>query len=418
MTAPTNIDGAMMQVTEKDVIETCEVHGFPLDPNQLEVVTAVVNQILLSARKPAAKSCQTGWADICHMAKHDGVTCPDDSCDIDDGIRAAPAQSGEPVEADVVPNEIAELLTEPCWNLSRRDVSDLLKRIGSILYTAPQPSRPVEAGEPVGKNALTLTGAQLLEALDFIAPDRSTDAEQLESEVAIEYGEGHSGKAMYCWCAEYPEEGSLVLDGKSIDAAPQPSQPAEAGEDHAAAREHFTRQAREAAERLTQAQSAVVLDDERIDWIANAHCPGGTAWPNNVKAAIRDALNEARAASPQATATQPAQTERALTDWQDGVGLLWDVYDCNGKWFKRVVSPIGWDAYAVHQHMCNSGYAPHIDIRLVSSMTNASPDEPVAQMERTWRCCRMGCDKPSVCESLGECRINAATHPASGEKHE
>jgi hypothetical protein len=48
-------------------------------------------------------------------------------------------------QADVVPNEIAELLTEPCWNLSRRDVSDLLKRIGSILYTAPQPSQPVEA---------------------------------------------------------------------------------------------------------------------------------------------------------------------------------------------------------------------------------------------------------------------------------
>jgi hypothetical protein len=58
---------------------------------------------------------------------------------------AAPAQSGEAVAADVVPNEIAELLTEPCWNLSRRDVSDLLKRIGSILYTAPQPSQPVEA---------------------------------------------------------------------------------------------------------------------------------------------------------------------------------------------------------------------------------------------------------------------------------
>jgi hypothetical protein len=60
---------------------------------------------------------------------------------------AAPAQSGDAVEADVVPNEIAELLTEPCWNLSRRDVSDLLKRIGSILYTAPQSSQPVEAGE-------------------------------------------------------------------------------------------------------------------------------------------------------------------------------------------------------------------------------------------------------------------------------
>jgi hypothetical protein len=62
MTAPTNkLDGAMMQVTEKDVIETCEVHGFPLDPNQLEVVTAVVNQILLSASKPAAPGEQAGW---------------------------------------------------------------------------------------------------------------------------------------------------------------------------------------------------------------------------------------------------------------------------------------------------------------------------------------------------------------------
>lgn len=77
-------------------------------------------------------------------------------------------------------------------------------------------------GEPVeqiGKNALVLTGAQLLEALDFIAPDRATDAEQLESEVAIEYGEGHAGKAMYCWCAEYPEEGSWVLDGTSATVA-------------------------------------------------------------------------------------------------------------------------------------------------------------------------------------------------------
>lgn len=71
----------------------------------------------------------------------------------------------------------------------------------------------------VGRNALVLNGAQLLEALDFIAPDRATDAEQLESEIAIEYGEGHAGKGMYCWCAEYPEEGSWILDGKSVLAA-------------------------------------------------------------------------------------------------------------------------------------------------------------------------------------------------------
>jgi hypothetical protein len=42
------------------------------------------------ASKPAVRNCQTGWADFCLMAKHDGVTCPSESCDIDDGVRAAP----------------------------------------------------------------------------------------------------------------------------------------------------------------------------------------------------------------------------------------------------------------------------------------------------------------------------------------
>lgn len=46
----------------------------------------------------------------------------------------------------------------------------------------------------------------------------------------------------------------------------------------------------------------------------------------------------------------------------------------------------------------------------------ASP-QPVAQTERALTCCRMGCDKPSVCERLGECRIKAAAQPASGGNH-
>ena len=66
---------------------------------------------------------------------------------------------------------------------------------------------------------IILTGAQLLEALDFIAPDR--DSDQLESEAAFAYGEGHSGKAMYVWCADYPEEGSFVCDGSSAAASPK-----------------------------------------------------------------------------------------------------------------------------------------------------------------------------------------------------
>ncbi|WP_230972993.1 hypothetical protein [Burkholderia vietnamiensis] len=71
-------------------------------------------------------------------------------------------------------------------------------------------------------DSLTLSGAQLLEALDFIAPDR--DADQLESEVTIQYGEGHTGNGMYCWCTEYPEEGAIFIDGSTaVPAAPAPA---------------------------------------------------------------------------------------------------------------------------------------------------------------------------------------------------
>jgi len=38
---------------------------------------------------------------------------------------------------------------------------------------------------------------------------------------------------------------------------------------------------------------AAALEEERIDWIANANCPGGVAYPFNVKCAIRQAIAEA-----------------------------------------------------------------------------------------------------------------------------
>lgn len=63
-------------------------------------------------------------------------------------------------------------------------------------------------------NSLTLSGAQLLEALDFVAPDR--DRDQLESELTFQRGEGHAGNGMYCWLTEYPEEGALFVDGSTV----------------------------------------------------------------------------------------------------------------------------------------------------------------------------------------------------------
>ncbi|WP_250467674.1 hypothetical protein [Caballeronia sp. GAFFF2] len=42
----------------------------------------------MKSDKKEAKSCRTGYYDICHAAKFDGVVCPEDECDIDDGVRA------------------------------------------------------------------------------------------------------------------------------------------------------------------------------------------------------------------------------------------------------------------------------------------------------------------------------------------
>ena len=59
---------------------------------------------------------------------------------------------------------------------------------------------------------VTLTCAQLREALMFGAPDND-DQEQLETEMTIAWSEdGHSGKGYYCYYSELPEEGAILLD--------------------------------------------------------------------------------------------------------------------------------------------------------------------------------------------------------------
>ncbi|WP_063822411.1 hypothetical protein [Burkholderia cenocepacia] len=85
--------------------------------------------------------------------------------------------------------------------------------------------------------SLTLSGAQLLEALDFLAPDR--DRDQLESELTFRRGDGHAGNGMYCWLTEYPEEGAFFVDGST-------AVPAEAARPAAVDREVLLDEQREA----------------------------------------------------------------------------------------------------------------------------------------------------------------------------
>jgi hypothetical protein len=73
------------------------------------------------------------------------------------------------------------------------------------------------AQEPA--DTVSLTGAQLLEAFQFVAPDHPNDADQLECEVTIQRGNGHDGPGLYCWITEYPEEGAIRLDADPAAAS-------------------------------------------------------------------------------------------------------------------------------------------------------------------------------------------------------
>jgi len=76
----------------------------------------------------------------------------------------------------------------------------------------PDTSKPPELERPL----MHLTGYQLREALEFVAPDGTE--EQLESEVCIQHGparthdDGTDPEGLYCWLSDYPDEGSFSLE--------------------------------------------------------------------------------------------------------------------------------------------------------------------------------------------------------------
>ncbi|WP_250481857.1 hypothetical protein [Caballeronia sp. NCTM5] len=113
--------------------------------------------------------------------------------------------------------------------ISGRD--DRVQALLDALYEtddgAPEKAKPVRADTAGAKPEplVTLSGAQLLEAFDYVAPDHPNDPDQLECDVTIAYGEGHSGKGHYCWITDYPDEGAILLDGKQAEGIAAPPAP-------------------------------------------------------------------------------------------------------------------------------------------------------------------------------------------------
>lgn len=74
------------------------------------------------------------------------------------------------------------------------------------------------------KDFIVITGRQLKNALEFVAPDCPKDEDQLDTEVCIGFAperviDGETLPAgLMVWLAEYPEEGAIPLDD-SPDAA-------------------------------------------------------------------------------------------------------------------------------------------------------------------------------------------------------
>lgn len=89
-------------------------------------------------------------------------------------------------------------------------------------YPSKRNAAPVNGGEREKPAPLFMTGWQLLEALDLVAPDRDTDRDQLDCEIALQMGDetSHSGPGLYAWEASEPEEGSSFLAGKRTAGKP------------------------------------------------------------------------------------------------------------------------------------------------------------------------------------------------------
>ncbi|WP_198346236.1 hypothetical protein [Pseudomonas aeruginosa] len=91
-------------------------------------------------------------------------------------------------------------------------------------YQAGQDRAALAQPSPV-RSSLLINGYQLRAALDFIAPDGT--AEQLKSEACIEWRQQDADfleAGLYAFCAEYPEEGGVLLDEEPTNSQPSPAQ--------------------------------------------------------------------------------------------------------------------------------------------------------------------------------------------------
>lgn len=119
------------------------------------------------------------------------------------------------IQAATLEQAVQSLEELPCWI----SMSDAVRAIRAL--------KPEAVDAKDMERHVTLDGRQLLELLDFIAPDRESDPSQLECEATVIYcpadktpvdDDGERQPAgLYAYDANYPDEGSIPLF--DVDAA-------------------------------------------------------------------------------------------------------------------------------------------------------------------------------------------------------
>ena len=88
-----------------------------------------------------------------------------------------------------------------------RDLDEQILRINAYLAHPPMRAEEVRQ-ERWFDGGIALNAAQLRSALDFLGGDE-------ESEIILKHlraDQAEDGEGVYCWCSDYPQEGSMKLD--------------------------------------------------------------------------------------------------------------------------------------------------------------------------------------------------------------
>lgn len=111
---------------------------------------------------------------------------------------------------------------------SQKSREGYIKTLKATRYERPQPTAPANVAAVRDANPskieITLTGDRIKQLLELCSPDHEADPQQLESEMTLVVGDGHSGHGLYAYWTDYPEEGAVAMfdagtDGDD-DAAP------------------------------------------------------------------------------------------------------------------------------------------------------------------------------------------------------